>query len=304
VQYFDAEAGAIIEDARPRSLWGTILSTFSELDLSISGILEMARKTKEKPTKTKKAAKKKFVPEDQDSSDKDDDYDDEDEDEEDEDEDDEEYEDPGKNSEWSGGSGAEDINLINRFLEGDEEAFGRLVVKYQNKIHNLCFRVVGDQHEAEDMAQEVFMTAHKALKDFRGDSLFSTWIYRVAVNHCKNRIKFLGRRKYYQNLSMDQPQELGDGEVTIEMEDDSPDPEDMMESQQVQDLVQAAIETLDPDHRTVIVLRDIQELSYEEIAEIVGIRVGTVKSRIHRARNDLKVKLENLIKLAGKGQNN
>jgi RNA polymerase sigma-70 factor (ECF subfamily) len=202
-----------------------------------------------------------------------------------------------RSSEWSGSSGQEDLELIELFLSGDEEAFNRLVIKYQHKIYNLCCRVMGDRDEAQDMAQEVFITVHKSLKKFRGESLFSTWVFRVTVNHCKNRIKHLGRRRYYQTLSIDQPMELDDGEVYYEPEDECPDPEESMASLEIQNLVQDAINTLDPVHRIVIVLRDIQDLSYEEIAEIVGIKVGTVKSRIHRARNDLKKKLEGRIKL-------
>lgn len=208
----------------------------------------------------------------------------------------EEPEDPGVKSEWSAGPSEEDFELIRMFLGGDEAAFNRLVIRYQNKIHNLCYRVIGDYYEAQDMAQEVFMTVHKSLETFRGDSLFSTWIYRVTVNHCKNRIKFLARRRYYQSTSMDQPQQTEDGEMYTELSDEEPDPEDVLQSRQAQELVQEAIEGLDPDHRVVIVLRDIQELSYEEIAEILDIKVGTVKSRIHRARHDLKRKLEGKIK--------
>jgi len=194
------------------------------------------------------------------------------------------------------GAGPPDSELIERFLEGDEGAFNRLVLKYQTKVYNLCYRVMGDPHEAQDMAQEVFMTAHKSLKDFRGESLFSTWIYRVTVNHCKNRIKFLARRRYYHSTSMDQPIEADEGDIYFEPEDEAPSPEAEMASQQVQHMVQEAINSLDPDHRMAVILRDIQELSYEEIAETLDIRVGTVKSRIHRARNELKKKLQNRMK--------
>ncbi len=194
-------------------------------------------------------------------------------------------------SEWSSGA-EEDMDLIARFLEGDQKAFTSLVIKYQHKVHNLCFRVLGDKHEAQDMAQEVFLTVHKSLKNFRGDSMFSTWIFRVTVNHCKNRLKYLGRRNYFGSISMDQPQEIKDGEVYFEFEDESPSPEDIIGGQEIQTVVQAAIAELDEDHRVCIVLRDIQDLSYEEIAEVLKIKVGTVKSRIHRARMELKKILE------------
>lgn len=202
-------------------------------------------------------------------------------------------------SEWSSGSGPDDPDLIAGFLKGDEEDFTRLVVKYQHKIYNLCYRILGDRDEAQDMAQEVFLSVHKSLKDFRGDSLFSTWVFRVAVNHCKNRIKYLGRRQYYHSVSLDQPRVGADpdeGELHHEVEDEGPNAESQLSSEEIQKLVQDAISSLDPDHRIVILLRDIQDLSYEEIADVVGIKVGTIKSRIHRARIELKKKLENRIK--------
>ena len=194
----------------------------------------------------------------------------------------------------------DDSELIKRFLGHDEEAFARLVRKYQNKVYNLCYRVLGDRDEAMDMAQEVFITVHKSLAGFRGDSLFSTWVFRVTVNHCKNRIKYLGRRRYYQSTSLSAPTELEDGEVYFEPEDEGPDPELTLASEEIQQLVQKAISALDPDHRMALVLRDIQGLAYEEIAEMLDIKVGTVKSRIHRARNDLKKKLEGKYRAATK----
>lgn len=194
--------------------------------------------------------------------------------------------------EWPSSPGAEDLESIERFLQGDKEPFNRLVLKYQNRVFNLCYRFLGDPDEAEDMAQEVFMTVHKSLKKFRGDSLFSTWLFRITVNHCKNRLKFLGRRRYYQSVSMDQPQETEEGDLYHEVEDESPDPESTLSSQETQQLVQDAISKLDPEHRLVIVLRDIEDMSYEEIADMLDIKVGTVKSRIHRGRSELKTLLD------------
>ncbi len=194
--------------------------------------------------------------------------------------------------EWGGSFGGEDLELIERFLNGNKESFNRLVIKYQNKVYNLSYRFLGDADEAEDMAQEVFMTVHKSLKKFRGDSLFSTWLFRITVNHCKNRLKFLGRRRYYQSVSIDQPQETEEGDLYHEVEDESPDPESSLSSQETQKLVQDAISRLDPEHRLVIVLRDIEDMAYEEIAEMLGIKVGTVKSRIHRGRSELKSMLD------------
>ena len=185
-----------------------------------------------------------------------------------------------------------DVELIQEFLKGKEEAFNRLVLSYQNKVYGLCYRITGNLDEAEEVAQEVFITIYKSLKDFRGDSRFSTWLYRITVNHCKNRMKYLGRRGYYQSESYDQPVEMEDGEVARQIETEDMDALSKLEQKEVQGLVQAKINELEEEHREVILLRDMEGLSYEEIADILGLAEGTVKSRIHRARLELKEKLE------------
>ncbi len=190
-----------------------------------------------------------------------------------------------------------DKELIQEFLEGDLQSFNRLVLKYQQKVINLCFRYMGQRAEAEDVAQEVFLTLYKSLGQFRGDSLFSTWIFRITVNHCKNRLKYLSRRNYYQNTSIDQAVQTQEGEINIDVVEEGAGPEELLLSNEVQDMVQSQINELDPDHRLAIVLRDIQGLSYHEIADILELKEGTVKSRIHRARMELKEKLEKIIDL-------
>ncbi len=185
-----------------------------------------------------------------------------------------------------------DQELIGRFLKGDEGAFNRLVLSYQNRVHGLSYRMMGNLEEAEEVAQEVFITVYKSLPDFRGDSRFSTWLYRVTINHCKNRIKYLGRRKYYQSDSFDGPVETEEGEMTKQIADDNLDPMDRLDQKETQALVQEKLNELDEEQKSVILLRDIEGMSYQEIAEILGLREGTVKSRIHRARLDLKEKLK------------
>jgi len=185
-----------------------------------------------------------------------------------------------------------DQELIGRFLKGDEGAFNRLVLSYQNKVYGLCCRMMGNFEEAEEVAQEVFITVYKSLGEFRGDSRFSTWLYRITVNHCKNRLKYLGRRKYYQSESLDCPIESGDGEIRMQIADENLDPMEQMEQKEVQALVQRKLEELDDEQKIVLMLRDIEGMSYQEIAEILDLREGTVKSRIHRARLELKGKLE------------
>lgn len=186
-----------------------------------------------------------------------------------------------------------DQELIGRFLAGDEGAFNRLVLSYQNRVYGLCYRMMGNLEEAEEVAQEVFITVYKSLGDFRGDSRFSTWLYRVTVNHCKNRIKYLGRRKYYQSQSFEEPVETAEGDtMTRQIADEHLDPLGNMEQREVQNIVQEKMSELDEEQRTVVFLRDIEGMSYQEIADILELREGTVKSRIHRARLELKDKLE------------
>ncbi len=183
--------------------------------------------------------------------------------------------------------------LLRRLRERDEKAFQELVEKHQNQVFNLLFRMIGNRAEAEDLAQEVFITVFKSIDQFRGDSKFSTWLYRVAVNHCKNRIKYLSRRHDRDRTELDEAAErqsvaqggapIGAGHIE--------GPDRVLEGVERDTMVQRAIADLEEEHRVVVVLRDIEELSYEEICEITGLPEGTVKSRLHRARLALKEKL-------------
>lgn len=191
--------------------------------------------------------------------------------------------------------------LLRRLRERDERAFREMVERYQNQVFNLLFRMIGTREEAEDLAQEVFVTVFKSIDQFRGESKFSTWLYRVAVNHCKNRIKYLSRRHERDTSDFDEAAEreavaqggspIGAGHIE--------GPDRALEGAELERTVQTAIAALDEDHRVVVVLRDIEELSYEEICEITGLPEGTVKSRLHRARLALKEKLAHYVR--GKG---
>ncbi|HMU40022.1 MAG TPA: sigma-70 family RNA polymerase sigma factor [Pseudomonadota bacterium] len=182
--------------------------------------------------------------------------------------------------------------LVRRLQERDEKAFQRCVKLYQDKVYNLVYRMLGNQAEAEDVAQEVFVTLFKCIDTFRGDSKFSTWLYRVAANHCKNRIKYLKRRAHKQTGELDDAAEaemLGSTQGTLGEQHASP--VEALEGQEIHHILQRAITKLDEEHRLLLVLRDVEEMSYEEIVQVTGLAEGTVKSRLHRARLQLKAEI-------------
>ena len=183
--------------------------------------------------------------------------------------------------------------FIERLQSRDERAFLELVQLYQGRVYKLVFRMLGRRDEAEDMAQEVFVQVFKAVSTFRGDSRLSTWVYRIAVNLCKNRIKYLSRRKSeaqeeYQAGEEKSEFALGRGATTA----DVARPDHLVEGYQLERIVERAIANMEPDFREILVLRDVEELSYEELSEITGLPDGTVKSRLHRARAMLKAAVE------------
>lgn len=179
--------------------------------------------------------------------------------------------------------------LVKRLQQRDEKAFVECMRLYQDKVFNLVYRMLGRREEAEDVAQEVFVTVFKSIDSFRGDSKLSTWLYRVACNHCKNRIKYLGRRAHRATKELDAAAEramLDSPPSTLGQQ--TAGPAEILEGMQLERLLQQAIAELDEEHRALLVLRDVQELSYEEIVQITGLPEGTVKSRLHRARMALK----------------
>jgi len=181
--------------------------------------------------------------------------------------------------------------LIRRLRDRDERAFREVVETYQDKVFNLTYRMLGDRGEAEDLAQEVFITVFKSIDSFRGDAKFSTWLYRIAANHCKNRIKYLARRHDRDRTEYDEGVRRQGAPGGVTGPSDPPRPDVALEGVERERLLQEAIARLDEEHRLLIVLRDIEELSYEEICSITGLPEGTVKSRLHRARLSLRKKL-------------
>lgn len=191
----------------------------------------------------------------------------------------------------SGNKDIDDSDLVNSFKEGNTIAFERLVIKYQDRIFNLCFRFLGNRQEAEDIAQEIFIKVFKALKRFRSESSFYTWIYRITINTCKNRIKSLDYRRSKKNITLDDERDPKYNSESFTSGVDS-NPDQIIEKKERIKLIQNAIKDLTYDHRAVIILRDIEGFTYEEISEITGHKLGTVKSKLSRARNDLREKLK------------
>lgn len=179
--------------------------------------------------------------------------------------------------------------LIRRLQQRDEKAFEEIVRMYQHKVFNLVYRMIGNSEEAEDVAQEVFVTVFKAIDSFRGEAKFSTWLYRIAANHCKNRMKYLGRRSYKATGELNEATEKEAAEAQPSaMRPHVDGPDAVLEGLELERTVQDGIKALEEEHRVLIILRDVEDLSYEEISSITGLELGTVKSRLHRARLQLK----------------
>ncbi len=180
----------------------------------------------------------------------------------------------------------EDANLIALCQEGDNSAFDNLVRKHQDRIFNLCYWFLGDYQEANDCAQDTFIKIYRNLLTFRFESTFSTWAHRIAVNTCKNRLKSFQHRFSQKMVRLDNSGSVS-GSVG-EIADETGSPEVEHEKKERRYLVQRAINALPVDKKTVILLRDIQGLSYEEIVKITGLNPGTLKSKIARARQELR----------------
>lgn len=179
-----------------------------------------------------------------------------------------------------------DLWLIERFKEGDQAAFEKLVLKYQDKVYNTCRYMLGNGSDAEDAAQDVFIKIYKNLNYFKPSPYLAAWVYRIAVNTCIDY-----RRRPLLKTSVRSSRD--DNEYTIEDVSNNPGPERALESKQAGQAVINALSRLSKKLRTVIVLKEIEGLSYEEIAGTLNISIGTVKSRISRAREELKRLLKN-----------
>ena len=182
----------------------------------------------------------------------------------------------------------QDELLIRRAQRGDADAFEQLLLEHQKNVYNLCYRMAGNPDDAMDLSQETFLRAWRCLDQYQFASAFSTWLYRLCSNIC---IDFLRRRRRQQTVPL--TFEDADGEEqTYAVPDAQPLPEEQMELKLTRETLAAAMAQLLPEHRAVLQLRVVNEMSYEQIADVLDIQIGTVKSRLSRARNQLKKILE------------
>jgi RNA polymerase sigma-70 factor (ECF subfamily) len=182
----------------------------------------------------------------------------------------------------------EDYELVGLCQKGDMEAFETLVEKHQRKMLNIAYRIIGDYEAACEVVQDAFFSAYKAIRKFRGEAKFSTWLCSIVINLSKNRIKQMRARLQREGPSIDDPVETQEGQLRRDPPSREPSVLEQLEKKEIQTKVQACIKSLDDEYREVLVLRDIQGFSYDEIRDILKIPDGTVKSRLFRARDALK----------------
>lgn len=181
-----------------------------------------------------------------------------------------------------------DEELVARSQKGDIDAFEELVNRYERKIYTVAYRIIGNPDDASDLTQEAFLKAFQGIRNFRGEASFQTWVSRIVTNVCRDEL----RKRYRKPVDwLEEKITLDEGEVTRQVPSNEPGPEEIYEKKELQERLQELIATLSPEFRLALVLRDIQGFSYEEIAEQLDCSLGTVKSRINRARNYLKEKL-------------
>lgn len=176
----------------------------------------------------------------------------------------------------------DDRVLIAECLQGQTAAFGELVCRYQDRLFNTVFRMVGNAEDAQDVVQEAFLSAYQSLASFKGDSLFFTWIYRIAINTAISL-----KRKQRAIISIDAAQSRGGSIDPLDSSEFS-QPEHALEMAEQERILQKALNCLSPEHRTVLVMKDIEGQKYEVMAEVLQVPIGTIRSRLHRARLELR----------------
>ncbi len=180
---------------------------------------------------------------------------------------------------------SQEASLIKQSKAGDIESFERLIVEHQKKVFNIAYRMLGNLEDANDVAQEALVKAYRGIENFKGKSSFSTWLYAIVNNAC---IDFIRKNRKVNMIYLDCEYETEEGTYKIQLNNNEDTPEQLFEKKEVQKLVHESINELGYNHRKVIILRDMEQFSYKEIAEILDCSEGTVKSRISRARTNLK----------------
>jgi RNA polymerase sigma-70 factor (ECF subfamily) len=189
------------------------------------------------------------------------------------------------------GANQTDLELVRRVQSGDKAAFDILVIKYQQKVINLVTRYVHDPHIAMDVSQESFIKAYRGLKNFRGDSAFYTWLYRISINTAKNHLVSKSRRMPDDDIDAQEAEQYDGGGMLRDLST----PENEMITEEIKETLTGAIEALPDDLRIAITLRELEGLSYEEISDAMDCPIGTVRSRIFRARESIEAELEPLL---------
>jgi len=189
----------------------------------------------------------------------------------------------------------EDHAAVTACQKGDVDAFQPLVEKYQKKMLNLAYRITGDYEEACEIVQEAFLSAYRAIPKFRGEARFATWLYGITVNHARNRLKQIRSRSQHEVYSLENSPETAGGQVIFDPPSDHVTVVEQLEQKEIQAKVQQCINSLDDEYREVLVLREIQGFSYEELRDILKIPDGTVKSRLFRARDAMKECLKDIL---------
>ena len=178
--------------------------------------------------------------------------------------------------------------VVQQVKEGKAESFEILVERYQKQVYNIAYRFTGNRDDAYDLSQEAFLKAYRGIKNFRQDSSFKTWIYHIASNVCRD---FLRKENKVYKVSIDEPVQSEHGDMEKQLADSSMGPDEAYESKELSEFIQDIINDLQQEYKEVIILREMQQLSYEEIAKVLDCSIGTVKSRLNRARKILKDKI-------------
>ena len=187
-----------------------------------------------------------------------------------------------------------DAALVDRFKNGDPDAFGVLVGRYSGKAFQIAFGVLGNREDAEEVAQDAFIRIHRALANFRGDAEFTTWMYRITLNLARNKYRWNKSRGAQKNVSIDAPLENEDGEReggAFEVPSPKPPPDEQVSMKELETNIAAELQNLPAIYREALVMRNVDDANYEHIAATLGCKVGTIKSRIARARDELRRRL-------------